>query len=1023
MGDAAHSLERRAERAAQQGGSSSPPLRRALRVPLDPAALRHQNGRMPQAPHRPPPRPPRRRPLRWASALALLAALGWASPARGGDPALRWRTLATEHLRVHCPEHLVEPLGQRVARAGEEAWALLVERLGWEPHAPVDLRVEDDTDSANGLASSLPYNRVVLFSVPPESDSALAETDDWLRLLVYHELTHIVHLDRAQGLPGLVNRGLGRNVLPNLALPRWLQEGTAVWEESNLTGRGRLRSALYRGQLRTAALADRLPSLAELSSVPRGWPRGTGYYLYGSSVVASLVERHGEEALARFTAAYGRRLVPYSINRSAEEAFGEPLETAWERWRTELRAQAEAEAEALRAAGLREGEALTHSGESKATPRFRPDGGALLYALRDERSPEGLRLKRDLGQRGDGPLLLETQGEAQVAWASDGASFVFAQREVLQGLRVYGDLYRFDLGTQRQRRLSYGLRASHPDLAGDGRIVFVAHRAGRRALLLLEPGAAEPRELPLGGLSLPAGPRFSPDGRSLVFSAEWSGGGSDLFLLDGPDLSTVRALTAGPAQDLQPAWSPDGRTLYFSSDRGGTFDLYSLELASGSVRRLSRVLGGAFAPEASPDGTHLVYLRLDSEGYDLWRLPLSDPPLPPEGPPGPGRSEPRLAAAPALSLVTQPYSPWASLVPRAYSPSFQSTGEGTAWGLLVAGQDAVGHHSYLAQLQWAPEEAVPALSLAYTYRGLYPSLSVSFGRSERSFAQGYFDGEAWAPYSEELLRASASAGLSFSLLRLSQAFSLGYALTRYRGLVTPELRDPAGPRPRWPSQGLSAGLSLAWTVGELQRYGESVAPERGSLGSLSFGLRHPALGSDFESQSVSAVLQHYQPLTELGLPQQVLSARLSGGLARDSRDGRASFSLGGPPLLDPLVSLIDETYAGNSGYLRGYPSGIVSGDRYVLLGLEQRLRLLWLTRGMGLLPVFAQDLLLVPFLDAGLAGQGSLELDELRRGLGAELRCNVVLGYYLPLALRVGYAWGLDEGADSQLYLLLGNAY
>lgn len=65
------------------------------------------------------------------------------------------------------------------------------------------------------------------------------------------------------------------------------------------------------------------------------------------------------------------------------------------------------------------------------------------------------------------------------------------------------------------------------------------------------------------------------------------------------DGSELRRLTDGPAVDARPERSPDGRHLVFhstrdygsggGSDRWQDFELYVIEVATGSVRRLTRI--------------------------------------------------------------------------------------------------------------------------------------------------------------------------------------------------------------------------------------------------------------------------------------------------------------------------------------------------------------------------------------------------------------------------------------------------
>ena len=49
----------------------------------------------------------------------------------------------------------------------------------------------DDTDSANGSATAVPFPRISLNVTAPDSMSVLGNYDDWLDILVTHEFVHI----------------------------------------------------------------------------------------------------------------------------------------------------------------------------------------------------------------------------------------------------------------------------------------------------------------------------------------------------------------------------------------------------------------------------------------------------------------------------------------------------------------------------------------------------------------------------------------------------------------------------------------------------------------------------------------------------------------------------------------------------------------------------------------------------------------------------------------------------------------
>ena len=178
--------------------------------------------------------------------IALAAALlFWAARAAGAQlpPNEHWRTLRTQHFRVHFTAS-VEEQARRAAVNAERAYAELSTELV-PPRGTIDLVISDNVDFVNGYATPFPSNRIVVYSHPPTDASGLRDYNDWNALVVTHELTHIFHLDRSRGIWAFGQAIFGRNPLlfPNLYEPRWVLEGLAVYFESRLTGVGRLESS------------------------------------------------------------------------------------------------------------------------------------------------------------------------------------------------------------------------------------------------------------------------------------------------------------------------------------------------------------------------------------------------------------------------------------------------------------------------------------------------------------------------------------------------------------------------------------------------------------------------------------------------------------------------------------------------------------------------------------------------------------------------------------------------------------
>ena len=216
------------------------------------------------------------------TAWLLLALLGGsAGPATAQVPPDEdWRTLETDHFRVTYPERM-HGLAPRIGAIAERARAGLSDAFVEPPGGKIDVLVTDATDFSNGFAQVTPSNRITIYARPPVDDLGLGYFDDWMELVVTHELAHIFHLDRTGRLGALVRGVFGRVAttwpfFPELGVPRWTIEGLATWYESYLTDAGRVHGTYHDMLVRTGALEGRLEGLDQAAGDSPRW-RASGF--------------------------------------------------------------------------------------------------------------------------------------------------------------------------------------------------------------------------------------------------------------------------------------------------------------------------------------------------------------------------------------------------------------------------------------------------------------------------------------------------------------------------------------------------------------------------------------------------------------------------------------------------------------------------------------------------------------------------------------------------------------------------
>jgi hypothetical protein len=925
-------------------------------------------------------------------ALAVVAACnGPLSAAERYDPKLRFRTIRTAHFDIHAHQR-EEALARRLAVIAERVYEQSRQTFGL-PRGRVQVILVDQSDLANGWATPVPYDTIEITAAPPAITSLIGNTTEWLELVFVHEYTHILHLDRTRGFMQGLRRVFGRVplVFPNGFLPTWQIEGLATFEESRITGAGRIPAGDFRAIVDVAAAKGLFEPIDRANGDITDWPGGHAAYAYGGYFHQFLSDRYGTERIAQLADVTAGR-VPFFGAGAFKKVFGRSASDLWKEFR-DSRAALPASRTDTRA------QRLTHHGFTVTASRVAEDG-TIFYGLTNPHGfPALMRLRR-----GEPP--------SRVAWRALGGRtavrgdwVVFDQIERVRSVALHSDLFAVRRDGGRVHRLTRGARLADPDLSPDAqRIVGTLQATGRRALAVLPftpSAAAAVRTLVDDPDADYDGPRWSPDGRQIAAARRYQGA-FELVVVD-PESGQVRVLLrATRTRLLTPSWAPGGASLLFSAAEGtAPFNIYRLDVASGATTRITDTVGGAQFPELAPDGS-LVYVGYTPEGSDLFSVSIdgdesiSGDRIGSSGSSslqagGPNQQQASLpqeeisslkAGAADSSLRT--YSPFRTLLPTYWTPTIESDAGEAVIGAATGMMDALGRHAYAAGAGWS-NRARPDWNVAYAYDRWRPTFTLSYSDDTDPVQGGALI------RSRELF---AGAFVSFRRVRSADTFLAGFDAQTDTLSCEPPCRVTD---PRRDLRSVRGG----WLHDGRRQYGYSIGAEEGFALQLAAETSPSALGSDGDAFAAIVDLRGFQRVFSR---HTVLAARVAAAASSGDVRARRLFSAAGAGPSYPVFDFGRDTI----GLLRGVDADDVLGTRALVMNLDLRVPLGRPQRGAGTWPLFLHTIHAAAFVDAGHAWNRDFRWTDMRTSVGGELSANLVVLEYLPLTVTGGAAWTRD---------------
>lgn len=968
--------------------------------------------------------------------IAVVCAAGPVNAASLLDPAFHFQTLTTPHFIIYFHQG-EDHLAARLAAIAEEEWPRVGQALGVTAPRRTHVIVADQSELANGWATPLPYNVIFVTAAAPPGSDFIGRTDDWLRLVFTHEFTHIVHLDRSEGWARVFRGIFGRTSLslPNTWLPVWQIEGLAAWEESAITGEGRLHAGDFRAIERESVRSGRRVPMDRVNGGLTDWPAGLAPYAFGLGFHDYLSQRFGDEQFGVLAARTSRSL-PFLGSRAFKKVYGESLGDLWKDYQgANLEEKADESSIRSNTASPTDGSIprrLTHEGFTVLGPRFAPGAcftcpPEIVYTVRSADHFPSLKVVGTGKEAGHARRLALRYLGSTVGIGNQ--MIVFDQQELQRNVGLYSDLYVLDRKTDAVRALTSGERLQDPDVSPDGAtIVAVRQVAGRGEIATMPVPASRVEDPSLNMVASEidtqfSAPRWSPDGKQIAVERHRLGALSEVVVIDMVT-DAVRVVASDPdARIVTPTWRADGRAIVAAADfNADTFNLY--EFAVDGVtppRQLTHTTGGALWPDVSRNGDLIAFAGYTVDGFDVFTMPY--PVTMEEGPAAAGHD---VAGAPAKAghydgqdagrYLARTYSPWSTLPPTSWTP-LVTTDDQLRTGFGVNGVDVLGRHSYSASATWLvsapvdalkPDESVPDWDLTYTYDRWMPTFFVG-ASSQTLFDAGPADSTGRpTPATDRTREVETGVLLPFRHVLSAQRAFLSLVRTEDQFTLPNQIITIARTASR---------LGLAANTARL--YGYSISPEDGYSVGATAELSREGLGSSADETTLTLDGRAYLP--GLGA-HHVLALRAAAGTSSGTPGARRTFLLGGALSQGDVLNFGRDA----ESLLRGFPSQSFAGTHVALLNADYRWPIARPQRGAGTWPLFVHTFHAAVFADAGETWTDRFSAGNAKTSAGGELSLNLVAGYSFSFTAAVGAAWGHDAADNSNrstLYVRVGRAF
>jgi len=594
----------------------------------------------------------------------------------GADPAnIKWRQIKSETFKVVYPEEF-EGEAKRFIAMLDSLYEYGGHSLEHTPK-PINVLIHSRSTYSNGFVSWAP-KRIEIYPVPHQDMLA----QDWLQQLAIHEFRHVVQIDKLnRGFTKALTYPFGQQAIGavlGLYAPLWFLEGDATLTETTLSNAGRGRRPSFEQEIRAQVLEKQIYHYDKAyfgsykDYVPNHYHMG---YLY----VAGARYKYGADVWERALDESGRKswsITPF--NRGIKSVTGKnkvPLYnevfTDWQR-----RWQARSDSSKLtnsnylveRDAHYKSYRFPTAINDDELIAEVSGPGELNHFTLINLKTGEEKKL-----------LITGSRNREPFSYNNNKIVWTELERHSRWDNQYFSVIRTYDLKTGKQQKITRNSFYKAPALSPDGKTIAVVHTADNNLfsihLLNADNGAF------IKAVATP--------NNHYPLTPSWGENGQLVMVLITPEGKTISLLNTKSEQWTDVS-QPDFTEIrfpkiyhgqiYFTGSYCGIENIYSLNLADGSINKLTESKFGA--AYTSIRNEQLYYQDYTSDGYlpasvelnNLTPVGIQDSQLPIE--PyikklqADEKGVPQLNNLPTTQYTSKKYSKWNLFNFHSWAPAF-----------------------------------------------------------------------------------------------------------------------------------------------------------------------------------------------------------------------------------------------------------------------------------------------------------------------------------------------------------------